>query len=146
MYQKYHDGLITAVTTNTTINAEKYFGELEKPEEGNFLKGSLPIVYIDFIQDDTTKPRTIDIDFSLYIVHMSYSKNKTIRTNTQTEIHDVLKEIYKHLAFKSIEDSEPLELKKLRKIFDANAAGGYLTVYQKEISMTIPNPILTGGI
>ncbi|MCX6076426.1 MAG: hypothetical protein NTW78_05995 [Campylobacterales bacterium] len=146
MYQKYHDRLITAITANTTINAEKYFGELEKPEEGNFLKASLPIVYIDFIQDDTSKPRTIDIDFSLYIVHMSYSKNKTIRTNTQAEIHDVLKEIYKQLAFKSIEDSQPLELKKLRKIFDANAAGGYLTVYQKEISMTIPNPILSGGI
>ena len=144
MYKKYHDGLLTAIRTN--ITAEKYFGELENPEKGNFAKGDLPIVYIDFIEDDTSKPNTIDLVFSLYIVHMAYSKHKTTRENTQNEIHDLLKNIYKELSFKSIEDSEPIEMKKLQKIYDASAAGGYLSVYKKDISMTIKNPIITGEI
>ena len=146
MYKRYHDGLITTITTNTNVTVEKYFGELEKPEDGNFAKGDLPIVYIDFIEDDTSKANTIDIGFSLYIVHMAYSKNKITRENTHNEIHDLLQEIYKSLSFKSIEGSDPVEMKKLQKIFDASAAGGYLTVYKKDISITIQNPILTGEI
>ncbi|NOQ31513.1 MAG: hypothetical protein GQ570_10350 [Helicobacteraceae bacterium] len=146
MYQKYQDGLINAINAITTvaIKAEQYFGELEKPQEGNFLKGSLPIIYIDFIQDDTSKPTTIDIEFSLYIVHIAYSKNKATRITARTEIHELLKAVYKQLAFKPIEDSEPIEFKKLRKIYDASTAGGYVTIYQKEILLSVPNPILKG--
>jgi hypothetical protein len=146
MYQKYHDSLVHMLSTNTSAACEKYFGELRTPESGDFAKGSLPIIYIDFIQDDTSKARIIDIEFSLYIVHMSYSKNKLTRAAAQNEVHALLKEIYKCLSFQCIEDSQPIELKKLKKIFDANAAGGYLSVYQKELFMSIPNPILTGGI
>jgi len=146
MYQKYQDGLIAAITTDTDINAAKYFGELEKPQEGNFAKAALPMVYVDFVEDDTSNQKIIDIKFSLYIVHMSYSKNRETRSNAKNEIHTVLKEIYKNLAFKTIEDSDPITLAKLQKIFDANAAGGYLTVYRKDVQITLPNPILTGEI
>ncbi|WP_455756480.1 hypothetical protein [Sulfurimonas sp.] len=146
MYQKYQSGLVETITINAGIKAKEYFGELENPQDGKFLKGSLPIIYIDFIEDDTSKPRTIDLNFALYIVHASYSKNELTRKDTQNEIHDLLKKVYKHLAFQSIEDSEPIELKKLKKIYDANAANAYVTVYKKDISMSIPNPILTGDI
>lgn len=146
MYSKYQEAIIETIKNHTNVNVEAYFGELENPNEGKFLKGSLPIIYIDFIEDDTSKPRTIDIEFALYIVHMSYSKNKQIRINAKDEIHDLLKKVYKSLAFKSVENSQSIELKKLRKIYDASAAGGYLSIYKKDISMQIPNPILTGEI
>ncbi len=146
MYQKYHDALLSLINTKTTARAQKYFGELENPQEGNFAKGSLPIVYIDFVEDDTSKANTIDIVFSLYIVHISYSKNTTLRENSNNEIHDLLKDIYKNLAFKSVEGSQPIEMKRLQKIYDATAAGGYLSVYKKDISITIKNPIITGEI
>lgn len=145
MYKKYQDGLIQAIKNNTDINAQDYFGELERPEEGAFAKGALPAVYIDFVEDDTSNPSTIEIFFSLYIVHISYSKNTQTRLETKQEIYDLLGSIYNNIAFKSIEDSEPLRLKKLQKIFDAKAAGGYLTVYKKDLSMHIPNPLITGG-
>lgn len=146
MYSRYQEALINAIKKETDINVQTYFGELENPQEGKFLKGSLPIIYIDFISDDTSSPRTIDIEFALYIVHMSYSKNKQTRKNTKNEILDLLKKVYKSLAFKSIENSKPIEMKKLTKIYDASASGGYLSVYKKDLSMQIPNPILTGEL
>ena len=142
MYQKYISSIISTINTYTSANAMEYFGELENPNEGKFLKGSLPVVYIDFIEDDTSKPRTIDIELALYIVHISYSKNQKIRTNIKKEIHDLLKEIYKSLAFKTVEDSQPIQLRKLKKIYDASTAGGYVTIYKKDISITIPNPLI----
>ena len=143
MYQKYQDGLIAAIK-KANVNAEEYAGELEKPQEGNFKKSGLPIVYIDFVEDDTSKPTIIDIHFSLYIVHISFSKNKDVRSDTKKEMLDLLKDVYKSIAFKPIEDSEMVVMGKLKKIYDASAAGGYLTVYKKSISMKIPNPILGG--
>lgn len=146
MYAKYHQSLLDIINTTPNIKADKYFGELSELEKGNFIKNGLPIIYIDFVGDDFPNTKDIDITFSLYIVHMSFSKNKITREKTNNEIHDVLQKIYKLFSFKSIFGSDPIKLEKLQKIFDATAAGGYLTIYKKDLSIRIKNPILTGEI
>lgn len=145
MFNKYHEWLIDTMNANN-VKAQRYFGELADPEKGNFDKGSLPLVYVDFVGDDFPNAKDIDIKFSLYIVHMSYSKNKATRTNMQNEIHDLLQNIYKAFTRQSVYGSNPINIGKLQKIFDSTAASGYLTVYTKDITITIKNPILMGEI
>lgn len=146
MYREYQDALIAKIKNNINSNVQPYAGELERLNAGEFVKSSLPIIYIDFVEDDTSQYKTVDLYFSFYIVHMSFSNNKDTQMNTKNELFDLLQNLYKSLFHELIRESDPIRLLRLKKIFDANISGGYLTVYQKDIKMTIPNPILTGEI
>lgn len=140
MFDIYQDEIIKKI--GTIVNTKAYAGELNNPQDGLFLQQNLPCVFVDFIEDDTSDVHTSKVVFSLYIVHISYSKNELNRAKVKKELFTLLKDIYKAIAFKPILDSKPIRLTKLKKIFDAVAKGGYLTVYKKDIHIDIPNPLL----
>ena len=144
MHTTCQEAIINVINNIDGVTAEEYAGELENPKDNRLNKAALPIVYIDFVEDDTSNPNHIDLFFSMYIVHISFSKNKENRKNVKIELDALLNEIYENIAFKSLVNSEPIELGKLKKIYDANAAGGYMTVFRKSVSMRVPNPIIGG--
>jgi len=120
---------------------QKYYGELEHPSTAQFLQNDLPLIYVDFLGEDTIDSFTLELKYSLYIVHLSYSKHKSTRTKKHYELYDLNADIRKELFMTSILDSQPLSLKKLSKIYDAVSANGYLTIYKRDLSFSIPNNI-----
>jgi phage gp37-like protein len=137
--QKYEKSLIDRLKNIATV--QKYYGELEHPSTAQFIQNDLPLIYVDFLGEDTNNNFTIELKFSLYIVHLSYSKHKDNRTKKHYELYDLITDIRESLFQKSILDSSPILLKKLSKIYDAVGANGYLTIYKRDLTFIIPNNI-----
>lgn len=137
MTQQYELALIDSLKDIATV--QKYYGELEHPTTAQFLQNDLPLIYVDFLGEETNSNFTIELTYSLYIVHLSYSKHQSNRTKKHYELYDLNADIRKELFMKSIIDSTPIQLKKLSKIYDAVSANGYLTIYKRDLTFVIPN-------
>ncbi len=139
MTQQYEAKLLELLNKITTT--QKYYGELEHPTSAQFIQNDLPLIYVDFLGEDTKTNYTCELTFSLYIVHLSYSKHKSNRTKKHSELYDLNDDIRKTLFMQSILESSPITLKKLSKIYDAVSANGYLTIYKRDLTFIIPNNI-----
>jgi len=137
--KKYEESLIDELKEIATV--KKYYGELEHPTTAKFIQNDLPLIYVDFLGEDTNKDFTLSLQFSLYIVHIAYSKHTHTRTKKHYELYDLITDIRKKLFMKTILDSDYIQLKKLSKIYDAVSANGYLTIYKRDLIFTIPNSI-----
>lgn len=146
MYENYKDELIKLLQDNLAdVSIKEYFGELDNPSEGKFLTNSLPCIYVDFVGDDTTNGMYHNLYFSLYLLNISFSKNEINKAKSRGDVLTLLNNLYKGIAYKSVIDSKPIILGKLRKIFDSTSTKGYLTVFAKELTIDIPNPLLKKG-
>ncbi len=119
------------------INAKKYFGELENPKNFKYELTTLPLILSDFIGSKPIDILREECKFNLYEIHVAYSKNENTRAAKHYELYSLQKTIKKILHLKSFENSEPIKMGKLEKIFDANISTGYLTVYKQEFSIII---------
>lgn len=125
------------------FNTKDYFGEFSNPSEAKLLKTFLPGIMVDFVD---SKPEGVDRDnvtFSLYIVHATYSKQETLRTQTDITLLDFIHSIRRSLMRTSINGSDPIEITRIKKIYDDAKDSAYLTVYQMALTVTLNDLIPT---
>ena len=137
MSKLYEKALIEKLQDIATT--QKYYGELEHPTSAQFVQNDLPLIYVDFLEEKPMGNLHTELTYSLYIVHLSYSKHKSTRTQKHYELYDLNTDIRKALFCKSILDSKPISLSKLSKIYDAVSPHGYLTVYKRDLTFEIKN-------
>jgi len=119
------------------FNTKDYFGEFTNPSEAKLLKTFLPGIMVDFVD---SKPDGLDRDnvtFSLYIVHVTYSKQEIHRTKTDLTLLGFISKIKKTLMRVSLSDSDPIEITRIKKIYDDAKDSAYLTVYQMVLTVTL---------
>lgn len=119
------------------FKTKDYFGELSDPSEVKLLKTFLPGIMVDFVD---SKPDGLDRDnvtFSLYIVHVTYSKQEIHRTQTDLTLLGFISKIKKTLMRVSLSNSDPIEITRIKKIYDDAKGSAYLTVYQMAITATL---------
>lgn len=119
------------------FNTKDYFGEFSNPSEAKLLKSFLPGIMVDFVD---SKPDGLDRDnvtFSLYIVHATYSKQETHRTQTDVTLLGFISSIKKTLMRVSLSNSDPIEITRIKKIYDDAKDSAYLTVYQMVLTATL---------
>lgn len=125
------------------FNTKDYFGEFSNPSEAKLLKTFLPGIMVDFVE---SKPDGLDrenVTFSLYIVHATYSKQETHRTQTDITLLDFHTQIKKALMRVSLSNSDPIEITRVKKIYDDAKDSAYLTVYQMVLTATLNDPQTT---
>lgn len=119
------------------FNTKDYFGEFTNPSEAKLLKTFLPGIMVDFVD---SKPDGLDRDnvtFSLYIVHVTYSKQEIHRTKTDLTLLGFISKIKKTLMRVSLSGSDPIEITRIKKIYDDAKDSAYLTVYQMVLTATL---------
>jgi hypothetical protein len=136
--KKFETALIKVLNNIATTN--KYFGEFVNIEDGNYLTNELPAIYVDFVGSSVEMLST-SVTYNIYIVHISYSKSPKTRQKKHEEIYELLQKISEALHYKSLADSNIIIIKLTKKIFDAKAKNGYLTVFNTEISTELENTI-----
>ena len=136
MYADFQAALLELLNSIEGVKAEEYFGEISDMEKPKIPMGSLPIVYVDFVKDVPEAIVIHNLFFNLYIVHASFSKNKTHRTASNISVLELINSIDKKITAKQIipQTQEGIVLKESAKIFDAQANGAYITIYKKTIS------------
>ena len=132
----YEDEL--KVILNKVTACEKYFGQFATANKIQIDKSKLPIIYVDFIGEDPISSFELELEFSLYIAHASFSSNKKTREKNQDEITDLLININKHLYNACVLDSQIIELKNSKKILDNKVDNSYITIFQKNLKFIIP--------
>lgn len=136
MVAAFQNALIEHLKTSG-FNVKDYFGEFSNPSEAKLLKTFLPGIMVDFVE---SKPDGLDRDnvtFSLYIVHSTYSKQEALRTQTDVTLLDFIHSIRRSLMRVSINNSDPIEITRIKKIYDDAKDGAYLTVYQMVLTSTL---------
>lgn len=136
MVATFQNALIEHLKTSG-FNVKDYFGEFSNPSEAKLLKTFLPGIMVDFVE---SKPDGLDRDnvtFSLYIVHATYSKQEALRTQTDVTLLDFIHSIRRSLMRVSINNSDPIEITRIKKIYDDAKDGAYLTVYQMVLTSTL---------
>lgn len=122
------------------FNTKDYFGEFSNPSEAKLPKTFLPGIMVDFVD---SRPDGLDRDnvtFSLYIVHATYSKQETYRTQTDLTLLGFISSIKKTLMRVSLNNSDPIEITRIKKIYDNAKDSVYLTVYQMVLTATLNDP------
>lgn len=128
------------------IFTKKYFGELKNPKAFKENLNHLPLVFIDFVNSKPINLLQSEATYSLYEVHVAFSKNETTRSKKHYELYDLQKTIKNKLKnkviTKDIENnislhSEPIKIGKLEKIYDSIFKNGYLTVFKQEFTIII---------
>lgn len=119
------------------FNTKDYFGEFTRPSEAKLLKTFLPGIMVDFVESKPDGLNRDNVTFSLYIVHATYSKQENLRTQTDVTLLDFITQIKKALMRVSISDSDPIEITRIKKIYDDAKDSAYLTVYQMVLTATL---------
>lgn len=137
MHQAFETGLISDIKAVEGVEeSRRYAGELDNPKEAKIADGDIPLVLVDFVEDDPIAGG-VRAKWNLYIVHIAYSKSDAVRSATAYDLLDLRKNIRRSLKKKSIATSGPIKMKKMRKLFDARAAKGYLTCYVQTIEVDL---------
>ncbi len=132
MYKEFEDALIKKLAN--VVTTKRYLGEIRDMNNPKISTSDLPIVYVDFVEDKPSAVIKHEVFFNLYIVHVVYSKNPTQRANANNNLFDLIENIDKTINSQSLANSSDINLLNLKKIFDASAAGGYITIYRRLIS------------
>jgi len=119
------------------FNTKDYFGEFTRPSEAKLLKTFLPGIMVDFVESKPDGLNRDNVTFSLYIVHATYSKQEDLRTKTDVTLLDFIHSIRRSLMRISIDNSDPIEITRIKKIYDDAKDSAYLTVYQMVITATL---------
>jgi len=131
MVSLFQDALIEHL--QSIVNAREYFGELSTPEKPMLTKSDLPVVLVDFTGDRYVSPMQKENYFNLYVVHMTYSKNRKYRSDNEKSLLELMTQIDRHINLKQMEGFEEIRLDRLQKIYDAASDAGYLCVYMRSI-------------
>lgn len=119
------------------FNVKSYFGEFDKPDTAEVLKTFLPCVMVDFVESKPNDLFREDATFSLYLVHLAYSKQEDTRKSKDYALLDFIKNVKNALHVKSIAESEPINVTRIKKIFDAAKGQSYMTVYLLSFDVTL---------
>jgi len=119
------------------FKTKDYFGEFTRPSEAKLLKTFLPGIMVDFVESKPDGLNRDNVTFSLYIVHATYSKQEIHRTQTDVTLLDFINQIKKALMRVSLSDSDPIEITRIKKIYDDAKDSAYLTVYQMVLTATL---------
>lgn len=119
------------------FNTKDYFGEFSNPSEAKLLKTFLPGIMVDFVESKPDGLNRDNVTFSLYIVHATYSRQENLRTQTDVTLLDFITQIKKALMRVSISNSDPIEITRIKKIYDDAKDSAYLTVYQMVLTATL---------
>ncbi len=133
MLDKFEDAVKAILDTEET-NAVKYFGELSNPSKAKIDINKLPLIYIDYTGDKPINVIKKEHSFSLYITHISFSKNQNSRIKKHYELYELLSIIDEKLNLQSFVNSEPIRIGKTQKIYDQVTENGYLTVFKKDFT------------
>ncbi|PLY08399.1 MAG: hypothetical protein C0625_02090 [Arcobacter sp.] len=125
-------------------SCEKYFGEFSSVKAIQIDTSKLPIIYVDFIEEDPISSFELNLKFSLYIAQASFSNNKKTRQKQHNEIEELLLKINEKLYSKTILDSQPIKIGASKKILDAKNESAYITIFQKNLEFTIPKIHIQG--
>lgn len=117
---------------------EEYFGEFATPGKIQIDKSKLPIIYVDFLGENPISSYELKLEFSLYIAHVAFSKNKNTREKSQSEVSTLLININKNLYAQFLENSQPIQLKQSKKILDTKVENSYITIFKKNLEFIIP--------
>lgn len=139
MIAVFQNALIKYLKT-AGFNTKDYFGEFARPSEAKLLKTFLPGIMVDFVDSKPDGLQRENVTFSLYIVHATYSKQENLRTQTDLTLLDYIWSIRKLIIRKSIGGSDPIEITRIKKIYDDAKDSAYLTVYQMVITATLNDP------
>lgn len=127
------------------FNVKSYFGEFDKPDTAEVLKTFLPCVMVDFVESIPDGLFREDVTFSLYLVHLAYSKQEETRKGKDYALLDFIKDVKDALHVKSIGGNEPINVTKIKKIFDAAKGQSYMTVYLMSFHVTLIDKNYTNG-
>lgn len=133
MIASFQTALIKHLKT-AGFNTKDYFGEFTRPSEAKLLKSFLPGIMVDFVDSKPDGLNRDNVTFSLYIVHATYSKQEDLRTKTDVTLLDFIHSIRLSLMRISIDNSDPIEITRIKKIYDDAKDSAYLTVYQMVIT------------
>lgn len=136
MIASFQTALIEHLKT-AGFNTKDYFGEFARPSEAKILKTFLPGIMVDFVDSKPDGLNRDNVTFSLYIVHATYSKQEDLRTKTDVTLLDFIHSIRRSLMRISIDNSDPIEITRIKKIYDDAKDSAYLTVYQMVITATL---------
>ena len=142
MVAAFQNALIEHLKTDG-FNVKDYFGEFSRPDQAKLLKTFLPGIMVDFVDSKPDGLNRDSVTFSLYIVHATYSKQETLRTQTDITLLDFIHSIRRSLMRQSINGSDPIEITRIKKIYDDAKDSAYLTVYQMVLAATLNDLIPT---
>ena len=132
MYKEFENALIEKLSE--VVPTKRYLGEISNMSNPKISTADLPLVYVDFVEDKPSAVIKHEVFFNLYIVHVVFSKHTEQRKKANDNLFDLIENIDKAINTQSLANSSDIKLLNLKKIFDASAAGGYITIYQRLIS------------
>ncbi|MEW5833046.1 MAG: hypothetical protein AB1763_09445 [Campylobacterota bacterium] len=130
----------------TGLNVKEYFGEFDRPEQAKIFKTFLPGVMVDFVEAKPDELYRENVTFSLYIAHVTYSAQEQLRSETNVSLLDYIFGIRQSLMRVSVGGSDPINVIKYKKIFDAAKDSAYLNVYLMTITATLYNQTINEEI
>lgn len=129
-----------------SFNVKSYFGEFDKPDTAEVLKTFLPCVMVDFVESKPDGLFREEATFSLYLVHLAFSKQEDARKNKDYALLDFINNVKTTLHLNSIDGSEPINVTRIKKIFDAAKGTSYMTVYLLNFSVLLNDKDHTGDV
>jgi len=135
MYSSFQKDLIALI--NTKYKAKEYFGELADKSRLQRVKTDLPIILVDFVQSDSKNSYDEEVSFNLYLIHATFSKNETLRANTNLALLDFVHSVKRLIVEQAFTDAGPIEIIKTKKMLDAAVEGAYLSVYTMNIKSVL---------
>lgn len=133
MVSTFRKEFISLLSQSATT--KEYFGELANPKKPLINKNDVPLILVDFTGDQHINIIEKEVFFSLYIIHVSYSKNADNRTEKENKVLDLISKIDDSIQLVELAGYEGIRLKRLQKIYDGVSEVGYLTVYMRNISI-----------
>lgn len=130
----------------TGLNVKEYFGEFDRPEQAKIFKTFLPGVMVDLVEAKPDELYRENVTFSLYIAHVTYSAQEQLRSETNVSLLDYIFGIREALMRVSVGGSDPINVVRYKKIFDAAKDSAYLNVYLMTITTTLNNPTVNEEI
>ena len=127
--RSFQDALITRVSQK--ITCREYRGELSDLENIKMLGNDLPLVLVDYVGDHYDGALKQYARFNLYIVHLAYNEKK-LKTNS-LDLLDLCDELDYLLSGESLDNSRPISLKSLQKMYDGKSGRAYLSAYVRTI-------------
>lgn len=115
------------------ISVRRYYGELSDPVKPKLSDGELPLILVDFIGDKPLSVSEVQLNYNLYIAHVSMGKNRTTRQKKQEEVLLLLNQIDQNISLALTHDGGIVQLGSLKKIYDAKSDKGYLTIWMRQV-------------
>ncbi|RXJ80805.1 hypothetical protein CRU86_00060 [Aliarcobacter skirrowii] len=120
-----------------TENVDTYYGEFSSLNDISIDTKKMPMIYVDFIGENPIDSFTTTLEYSLYLVAASFSKNEKTRDIKRYDVYTLIDEVNKKLHSNRILDSGLIKLKASKKILDAKTSNAYLVIFQKNLEFNI---------